>query len=151
MKKIVREHILNERKYENILAYHTSDEKDLALTSNPMWFDTQLDKGYARTKNNPNKYTYLCHIGGAILSGEELEKVCEKLNIDYDDYIFTLVTLWEDGIMTDETKRIIAETKCDGIYQKDYNPKDWGGGWIESILVFNPKKSVTIVKQIIHS
>jgi len=67
-----------------------------------------------------------------------------ELGIDFEELTTTLT----ENPTREERKELISPFKdyCDGFYHWDYDPRDWGDG--ESILVFNPHKTVKILEEV---
>lgn len=131
-----------------IKSWHISPNPITKLESFPMWFTPREDWMKAYYENTMEEfgqaYVYETVINGNILSEDQAKKLIEEQGLDYDELIADLVA--NPG--EDEKMALVQPLQrfCDGFVHWDYDPNDWGDG--ESILVFNPAKTVKIVQQI---
>jgi hypothetical protein len=130
-------------------AYHTSFGPIKKFNSKPTWFtkDIELAKAYHKNtlkQNDGVAHTYQIVIKGRILGLDEAEKFASEAGIDHES---TVVELTESP-GPEDIKRLIGPYQkiCDGFDQWDYDPRDWGDA--ESTVIFNPSKTVTIVKEL---
>jgi hypothetical protein len=140
------ESFLLEQNSFNGTAWHTSYGKIKQFDNKPSWFTNNPIFAKTYHDNSQDKdsevHTYEVKITGNILSQDEARKLFDELGIDFDD----IVTQLTENPTIAEREKLIKPIigKCDGFFHWDYDPRDWGDG--ESILVFNPKRNVRIVK-----
>ena len=140
---------LNEAVTSGITAWHISSVAINSLSNRPMWFTPKIEWAKEYHKNamsnaNDKVFTYEVSITGNILTEEEASRLAKSKDVDFDDTIADLVT----NPTEEEVLKVIEMFRphCDGFFQWDYDPTDWGDG--ESILVFDPAKNVKIIKEI---
>ena len=139
------ESFLTENRFSGT-AWHTSFGEIKKFDATPSWFTANPVFAKTYHKNSQDQggdvHTYEVKISGNILSQDDARKLSDKLGIDFEE----LTTRLTENPTPAERSKLVKpfETKCDGFFHWDYDPRDWGDG--ESILVFNPSKHVRIVK-----
>jgi hypothetical protein len=147
-KQFVNENI-NENVKVPIKAWHISAEEIKGFKNTPMWYTPKIKWAKAYVNNSiengtDNPFMYEVKITGNILTKKEAKLLGKEIGIDYEKMVTDLV----NNPSLKETKKLakLYSDKCDGFYQWDYDPINWGDGI--SIFVFDPKKNVKIIKKI---
>ena len=130
-------------------AWHTSITPIKKLGKTPMWFTQKIEwaKEYHANaaENVPGSgYTYEVRLKGIILTKEQAREWAENNGINHDERVENLVGNPDPDEVNEWAKEYMKV--CDGMAHWDYDPTDWGDG--ESILIFNPAKTVKIIKVI---
>jgi len=128
-------------------AWFTSFSEVSQFKDQPTWFTTELE--YAQAYHNNSDYegksvhTYQVQVSGNILTQAEAKKLATKIGVDWEQTVTELTS----NPTTQERQQLVQPfvSYCDGFFHWDYDPRDWGDG--ESMLVFSPNKTVTIVKE----
>lgn len=141
---------INENLNGEVVGYHTTYENLSSLIDAPIWLapSMELAKAYYQnflddTDDAPNIFEITIH--GKILQEDEIETLCEKLDIDYYDLNVALVSNPD----VDEANQLVAPFKpiCDGFYMSDYDPRDSQSD-VDSICVINQLTSIKNIKKI---
>lgn len=143
---------------QQIIGWHLSNREIESFTDEPMWFFTRkelagLTASGRNGKREKDTHLYKTKITGKFLSVEGFHELCKKLGLDKDaveaDLTFTP--------SRDEKFEIIKPFKpyCDGFWHWEYDPRHSGtsdslltSSGVESLLVFNPKKTAKIIKEV---
>lgn len=131
-----------------MVAWHVSIYPLEKFKPTAAWFTPSEELAqyyYKNIKADYSKaYTYKVEIRGNILSFDKLEEICDELEIDVYDLVADLTANPSVKEIEYLTKDIRENCNCDGFYINDYDPRDTNKD-VESILVFNPEKNVTII------
>jgi len=134
-----------------ITAFHVSIYPIKKFNPTPAWFTPSRELAHYYYKNikdeHSEAYVYKVEIKGDILTFNELEEICSKIEIDVYDLVADLTANPSVKEIEYLTKNIKIYCNCDGFYMNDYDPRD-NYKDVESILVFDPEKNVTIIKYI---
>lgn len=141
------EMVANKQTKANII-YHVSIKKITSLNSNPMWFSNSLDKANAYYKNHiedgKTAFLYSAKLNNAnIWSFKQLKEELNKKKINVENFLAVLTSNPDSR----EIKQLTKDLNCDGFYHLDYDPEDFSKD-IETLLILNPKKSISDFKLI---
>lgn len=133
-----------------VKAFHTSVDPIKKLKSgSAMWVteDKKLADAYHENIkfDTDTAHTYEVTAKGKFLSSEQFSEELEKLGVDEADLVAELVSNPRDILKNDVVKQLA--TRFDGVRHREYDPRD-NQKDVESLLVFNPAKSLQIKKQV---
>ena len=132
---------------QGIQAWHTSEGVLTSFSDEPAWFwtDPSLKGLRSDGKVDPDDHIYEVRVKGKILSRREMSKLSRALGVDVLDLEGDLASMPSPS----EKRSLIAPftPHCDGFYMRDYDPRDIQKDTL-SLLVFDPSKSVDIVREI---
>jgi hypothetical protein len=130
-----------------IKAFHSSNNEIKEFDPSGTWFTPREDwaKSYHETSSHYGQgYLYEVEIKGIILKEEEAIKLATQRGLNWDTIIDILCS---NPSQKERLEIIESFDGIDGFYHWDYDPTDFQKDGI-SIFVFNPKRDVRIIRQL---
>lgn len=145
MRHIKEYHTFNE---SSIKAFHSSNKEITEFAPTGAWFTPREDwaKAYHEMSSISGQgYLYEVLIKGVILKENEAKKLAAEKGLSWDE---TIDILCSNPSQEERAEIVKSFDGIDGFYQWDYDPTDFQEDGF-SIFVFNPKKDVEIIRQLI--
>jgi hypothetical protein len=126
--------------------YHVSYTQIKDIINKPMWGTLTFEEGleyyeYLADDNDGQAYLYEIKVNGKFPHIYDVKEVFDENNIDLDDYIeFLGSSPTEHEILKETGTILLLNAGYSGVIHPDTSPT---GEVLDTMLVFNPKESVT--------